>query len=43
MFGASGDLAIQRKVEKPVMTVEKVDEVSDSSSSDSKNEVVTPQ
>jgi hypothetical protein len=44
MFGASGDLAIQRKVEKPVMTVEKVvDEVSDSSSSESKNEVVSPQ
>jgi hypothetical protein len=40
MFGASGDLAIQRKVEKPVMTVEKVvDEVVE----ESKNEVVTPQ
>jgi hypothetical protein len=42
MFGASGDLAIQRKVEKPVMTVEKVDEVSDEKE-ESKNEVVTPQ
>ena len=39
MFGASGDLAIQRKVEKPVMTVEKVDDVVE----ESKNEVVTPQ
>ena len=43
MFGASGDLAIQRKVEKPVMTVEKVvDEVSDEKE-ESKNEVVNPQ
>jgi hypothetical protein len=42
MFGASGDLAIQRKVEKPVMTVEKVDDVSDEKE-ESKNEVVTPQ
>jgi len=37
MFGASGDLAIQRKIEKPVMTVEQVSE------EESKNEVVTPQ
>jgi hypothetical protein len=37
MFGASGDLAIQRKIEKPVMTVEQVSE------EESKNEVVNPQ
>ena len=39
MFGASGDLAIQRKIEKPVMTMEQVSDEKE----ESKNEVVNPQ
>jgi hypothetical protein len=38
MFGASGDLAIQRKIEKPVMTVEQVSDTQE----ESKNEIVNP-
>lgn len=35
LFGAQGDLALQRKIEKPTVTIEKVD--SDSKDSDSKD------
>ncbi len=36
MFGAPGDLALQRKMEKPVVTIERVEESGDT------NEVVEP-
>ena len=45
MFGASGDLALQRKIEKPVVTIEKVEaDPSDAVPNlDADNTVVTPQ
>ena len=43
MFGGQGDLALQRKIEKPVVTMEKVEEKSDEKSeSDPQNTVVNP-
>ena len=38
MFGSQGDLAMQRKLDKPTVTIEKVEDAS----SDSQNSVVTP-
>jgi len=38
MFGAQGDLAMQRKLDKPTVTIEKVEDAS----GDSQNSVVTP-
>jgi hypothetical protein len=41
MFGSQGDLALQRKVEKPTVTIEKVSD-EESAALDSENSVVTP-
>jgi hypothetical protein len=41
MFGARGDLAMQRKMEKPTMTIEKIQE-EETSSDSAQNTVVTP-
>jgi hypothetical protein len=44
MFGAQGDLALQRKLDKPVVTMEKVeaDVTPNPDSSSAENSVVTP-
>jgi hypothetical protein len=42
MFGVQGDLALQRKMEKPVVTIEKVDEVDEANAPAAENSVVTP-
>ena len=41
MFGSQGDLALQRKLEKPIVTIEKVEEES-SDAAEPQNSVVTP-
>jgi Family of unknown function (DUF5832) len=42
MFGAQGDLAHQRKVEKAAITIERVEESKETVSTDPQNTVITP-